>query len=324
MRIRRVEVENYHGIRKLDWRIPADKKFICLVGPGDSCKSTILDAIYLALGERWSLSLTDTDFYNANAEDPIVIRVALIDLPTDIKSHMQLGMNLCGIGANGEWTHDPTDDCEPCVIVQLRIDKDMEPVWSAYRPDDPGPFDTIGAGARRKLSVFRVDSRIDGHLRWTKTSALMRLTDTTHGTSGALAAAFRAAQAAVSAAITPEMGTLTENIGKRFCRVGCRQFKGLRPGLDTSLSSAGGTLALFEGDVPLTNFGLGTRRLAGIAAQEMASEDRSLMLIDEVEYGLEPHRLVHLLKYLRSSKSEPPRVQWRLICLGPSSSTRAC
>ena len=221
MRIRRVEVENYRGIRKLDWRIPADKKFVCLIGPGDSCKSTILDAIHMALGERWSLSITDTDFYNANVDEPAAIRVAIADLPRDIKSHVQLGLNLSGIRADGEWKHDPIDDYEPCVIVELAIDKDMDPVWSAYRPDDPGPLAAIGSGTRRRFSVFKVDGRIDNHLRWTKTSALMRLTDSSHGTTTTLAAALRAAQTAISDAVTPQMGVLTRDIGKRFCRLGC-------------------------------------------------------------------------------------------------------
>ena len=56
-----------------------------------------------------------------------------------------------------------------------------------------------------------------------------------------------------------------------------------------SLTNAQGNLALFDGDVPLTNFGLGTRRLAGVAAQQMAHDDATLLLIDEVEYGLELH-----------------------------------
>lgn len=73
----------------------------------------------------------------------------------------------------------------------------------------------------------------------------------------------------------------------------------MRPGLDQSLSNASGNLALYEGDVPLTNYGLGTRRLAGIAAQQLAHDGKAFLLVDEVEYGLEPHRLVNLLAQLR-------------------------
>lgn len=299
MRVRRVEIQNFRGIKSLDFRIPRDKKFICLVGPGDSTKSTIVEAINLTLGERWSLSLSDADFFNADVDQAVVIRIALSDLPSEIRTHTVFGLHLSGIDDAGEWQHDPTDDVSPCVIVELRVDKDMEPIWSIYRP---GGTDNvpIGSGLRRKFSVFKIDDRIDNHLRWTRTSALTRLTDSTHGTSATLAAALIAARGAVESAITPELQLLTDSIGARLGELGSGTFTDLKPGLDTSLSSAGGNLALFEGDVPLTSFGLGTRRLAGIATQEMASQNKSVILIDEIEYGLEPHRLVHLLKHLRS------------------------
>lgn len=49
------------------------------------------------------------------------------------------------------------------------------------------------------------------------------------------------------------------------------------------------------------NYGLGSRRLAGFATQQLAYEHKTIVLVDEIEYGLEPHRLVHLLNRLRSS-----------------------
>ena len=299
MRVRRVEIQNFRGIKSLDFRVPAGKKFICFIGPGDSTKSTIIEAIHLALGERWSLSLSDTDFFDADVAQPIVIRVALAELPSEIRTHSLLGLHLSGIDAAGEWQHDPSDDVEECVIVELAIDKDMDPVWSIHRPGGADAV-PVGSGIRRKFSVFKVDDRIDNHLRWTRTSALTRLTDSSHGTSGTLASAMVAARVAVSEAITPELQALTDSIGNRLGELGSGNFSDLKPGLDTSLSSSGGNLALFEGEVPLTGFGLGTRRLAGIATQEMASQNKSVILVDEVEYGLEPHRLVHLLKHLRS------------------------
>src|SRR3546814_11436049 len=60
-----------------------------------------------------------------------------------------------------------------------------------------------------------------------------------------------------------------------------------------------GAPAHFGGAVPLISVGVGTRRLAGAAAQQLAHEDATILLIDEVEYGLEPHRLVHLLRHLQ-------------------------
>jgi putative ATP-dependent endonuclease of OLD family len=65
---------------------------------------------------------------------------------------------------------------------------------------------------------------------------------------------------------------------------------------DGIIGPAGGDLS---GDRGGRSYGL-ARRLAGTTTQEMASEDKAIILIDEIEHGLEPHRLVHLLKHLRS------------------------
>jgi len=42
MQIRQVEIRHFRGIESLTWRPPG--KFACLIGPGDSSKTTILDA----------------------------------------------------------------------------------------------------------------------------------------------------------------------------------------------------------------------------------------------------------------------------------------
>lgn len=301
MHIRRVEIHNYRGIDDLVWVIPADQRFICLIGPGDSAKSTILDAINLALTDRWSLAIADTDFHNADVSEPIVIRVTLADLPDDVLRHDALGFHLSGITTDGTLLRDPEEHSETCVTVQLTVGADLDPQWSVYRVDDQETPPPLRSGLRRKFSAFKVDDRIDGHLRWTRTSALGRLTEASHGAAGTLAHATRMSRMAVSESITDKMQVLTDRVRDRAQSIGGGSFSQLKPGLDTSLSSTSGVLALFNGDVPLTNYGLGSRRLTGLAAQELAYEHKAIVLLDEIEYGLEPHRLVHLLYRLRNS-----------------------
>ena len=71
-RIRAVEISNSHvSIERLKW-CPSPG-FNCLIGPGDSGKSSVLDAIDMCLGARRSLSITDADFHALNVAEPIVI-----------------------------------------------------------------------------------------------------------------------------------------------------------------------------------------------------------------------------------------------------------
>jgi len=73
----------------------------------------------------------------------------------------------------------------------------------------------------------------------------------------------------------------------------------LRPGLDMKAVSIGtGTISLHEGKIPLRAYGQGTKRLTSVAIQQSGVGIKPIALIDEVEHGLEPHRVRQLLKIL--------------------------
>lgn len=301
--LRRVDIAHFRGIEHLSWRIPKATNFLALIGPGDSAKSTILSAIDMALSDRWNLAIADTDFYHSDIEHPISIQVALSDLPAEIRRHDVLGMSLAGIDDAGELYEDPENDHDACVVVALTVDKSLEPAWTAYRPNKPDPAVTVTATARRLLGAYKVDERIDSHLRWSRTSALGRLTESKHGATGLLLNASRDARKAIAENIPAELSELIETIQQRLHDLGSGEFKNLKPGLDLSLSTSTGNLALYEGAVPLTNYGLGSRRLAGVAAQQLANIGKGIILIDEIEYGLEPHRLVNLLTCIKDRET---------------------
>jgi len=300
VKIRRIDIDNFRGVRRLSWCLPADQTFFVLIGPGDATKSTILTALERGLSDRWNITFTDTDFYRGDLDEPIRVRIALTDVPQDLLGIEDLGLHLAGINAAGEWRHDPEEGFEECVIVELRVGADLEPEWVSYRPDaEDEERHALRARHRSRFGAFRVDERVDAHLRWTRMSALGKLTEKKADARKTLTLANRAAREAVSNAVAPDLQGLADDVGNAVSAIGSAKFQDLRPGLDISLTSAQGNLALFDGPIPLTNFGLGTRRLAGAAAQQLAHEDSTILLVDEVEYGLEPHRLVHLLRYLQ-------------------------
>lgn len=86
MRIRRLDIENFRGIRKLTWIVPDQRAFFTLVGPGDATKSTVLTAVERALSDRWNITFQDTDFHGGDVDSPISIRVALVDLSDELMS----------------------------------------------------------------------------------------------------------------------------------------------------------------------------------------------------------------------------------------------
>ena len=80
MRIRHLSVRNFRGIRELDWPVP-DQNLVCLLGRGDSTKSTILEALRRAFHPHWALSFDDADFHLCDPSCPITIEAVLVDLP---------------------------------------------------------------------------------------------------------------------------------------------------------------------------------------------------------------------------------------------------
>src|SRR5450755_1305126 len=159
MQIRKVTVRSFRGIQETRWLLPKNR-FVCLVGPGDSTKTTLLDVVGLVLSPRWNVLFTDADFHNCNIEDPIVLRIVVGDLPPRMLRDDTHGYELSGLLPSGELVHDPEEGAEPCVIVQLKVTDTLEPVWTVVRPGDEDEGRPISASARENLGLFRVDERI--------------------------------------------------------------------------------------------------------------------------------------------------------------------
>lgn len=298
MRIRRLWIENFRGIKSLDWKVPTGQQLVALVGPGDSGKSTILEAIHYLLGDRWNIPFADTDFHAVNVEAPIVIKALLIDLPPTLKKEASLGLWFSGVDQEGEVHKDPEDGYEPAILVQLTVDESLEPKWSVTRTD--GRQQYLTSTQRRAFSTFKVDDRIDAQLRWSRNSPLGRMSAADGGAREALASASRAAREALVDHNNSSLSELATQVQERANKIGGGRFSDVRPGLDTSRSSMGAALALYEDIIPLTSYGLGSRRLASLAVQQLAAGSRSVAVVDELESGLEPHRAVRLLNYLLS------------------------
>jgi hypothetical protein len=74
------------------------------------------------------------------------------------------------------------------------------------------------------------------------------------------------------------------------------------------MSFGGGTISLHnEGGIPLRSLGVGSTRLLVAGLQRKASQ-ASVVLSDELEYGLEPHRIARFLVSLGAKEAAPLQV----------------
>lgn len=296
MMLRRLRIEHFRGVESAEWTI--GRRLLGLVGAGDSTKTTLLDAIGLVLSPSHNSQFTDADFYGLDLTRSIVIEAAVTGLPDNLVKESQLGKDRSGIRLNGTLVHDPVDAAEECLVVRLTVTPELDPTWEVVRPgsDEARP---ISASQRRQLGFFRLGERPDYHLRWARGSALSGLTDGGNGASSIVLDAQREARAAVFGSEPNALHSAAAAAQHSAGRFGAARFGQLRPGLEPGSSASSHSLMLHDGDVPLSSLGLGTRRLTSLSIQDQAMADGSIIAIDEVEHGLEPHRLAQALYRLK-------------------------
>lgn len=313
MRIKHVEIRNFRGIKSLSWRVKGD--FNCIIGPGDTCKTTILTALDYALSPRSALTFDDSDFFDQDVSQGIVIQVTLADwdeLQEDVRRFFQesrFAQYKCGIADTGPLS-EPEPDGSVAVSISLRVDESLEPKWSVVRGRDEEEDQDrkpIHAADRAVLGLSRIDIFSDFHFTWGRNTILTRLSADGEGNLNtvlsALARDMRESDISHHESIQ-ECQTVANTIKKDAQNVGV-SLAGLSPKIDMQRQSVGtGALSLHENNVPLRNKGSGTKRLIGAAMQMKLHGGKNISLIDELEVGLEPHRIRGLIYKLKNSNQQ--------------------
>ena len=300
MRIRHLSIRNFRGIRELDWSVP-DRNVLCLIGPGDSTKSTILEALRRAFHPQWNLTFDDSDFHRCNPANAITIEALLGALPDAFLDLANYGLWLCGWDAQALARRDePGDGLEDALRIRLNVSSDLEPAWTAIKADeDEGvPF---RATDRARVAVSLIGAISDRHLTWSRGSILNRLTETENITSS-LAGAARAARVALDDRREQDLmpfDDVAETAERTARALGVNVSASYKAHLDTdAINVRVSGLSLHDDEMPLRRLGLGSKRMLTTGLQRQALRAPHITLFDEVEVGLEPHRIARLLQHL--------------------------
>ncbi|MBI6884974.1 ATP-dependent nuclease [Pseudomonas putida] len=300
MRIANLVVQNFRGLRSLIWQ-PGSQAMSCIIGPGDSAKTTVLDAIEATLSPRW-ITFSEPDFYLGNSLNPITIEVTIAELSKALLSDQRFGLYIRGLADDGTVYDEPEAHHDPALTIRLTVDATMEPVWELICDRYPTPR-VLSNRDRSLFGVVRLAGEEARHLTWGQGSVLARMTGNTEGTANQLAEAYRVAkQTANLSSISSLVDTAkqAEQLAKQLGAYVIHEF-----GPDLELGRGGfssGSIALHDGTTPLRMSGLGTRRLATLAIQRAAIKEGAIVLVDEIEQGLEPHRVLGAVSALRSAQ----------------------
>ncbi|MFT8247280.1 ATP-dependent nuclease [Roseomonas sp. BN140053] len=304
--IRHVEICNFRGIAYLSW---APKEGInALIGPGDVGKSTVLEAIDLVLGTRRS-TFTDTDFHCLNVEQPISIEVTVGDLPRELLDLELYSAAIRGWSAvTSELADEPGEGLEPVITLKVTVSESCEATWQLHS-------ERLAANElpramrndhRAMIMAQRLGSAVGQHLAWGPTSSLSKLSGSGKGMGAALARAGRAARDDFTVADAPALKpavTAAQQVARDLAvPAALDAIAALDP---RSVNISNGAIALHGSNhVPLRALGTGSSRLLAAGLQAKVSRSVPVLLLDEVEHGLEPHRIARLLHYLGSKETE--------------------
>lgn len=302
-----VAIQRFRGIAKLSWH--PSPGINCLIGPGDTSKSTILDAIDFTLGQRRT-SFSDADFHLLDATEPIVIEVTLGNLDPALLALESYGNYLRGYEPTTRKIEDePGSDLETVLTVRLEVDSSLEPEWRLFskRADAADLRGNLRVEHRKRMSPLRIGAVADYHLSWRAGSVFSHLGNSEVELADALAAAARVAREAFGNIANEATKSALAEVDAAARDLGIPVGKAAQALLDpASLTISGGAIALHDGDgTPLRSLGLGSARLLLAGLQRRAAASSGLTIVDEVEHGLEPHRIIRFLHALGSADKTP-------------------
>src|SRR5581483_7959590 len=289
--ILRLKIERFRGIIDLTW-FPA-KGMNVLLGGGDSGKTTILDAIALLLAPTNNTALSDADYAGRDLATGFKIE-AVMSLAPELVAGQTLKP-----AWPWEWKdNEPRAPAigeegprgEPVYVLRVTGSPDLELHYEVVQPN--GDTDHLSVGLRRAIGIVRLsgEDRNDRDLRLVQGSALERLLSD-HALRSRLGN--KLARTEVRAELLDDAKQKLIQLDASFKQ------QALPDKLDLAVTGAQGvTITALIGltadcrgvQLPLSNWGSGTRRLAALAIAEENQSASPITLVDELERGLEPYR----------------------------------
>ena len=303
-RIVKLEIKNFRGIKFFSSKF--DRHITCLVGRGDSGKTSVLEAIKYVLSPAWNLTFYDTDFYQLNTSNPLEITISLTDLPNNLISEDKFGLYIQALNASTGRIQDEIEEgLDPVLTIRLIVNDTLEPKWTVVNGRNLEEK-TIAANDRQKLNCFMVSDYVDSHFSWGRGNPLYSLfksEENDQATEKTVLNAIREAKSQVDSSGFPHFDNITNYIKKQAATLGL-DLQNIQTTLDfKDINVKEDKVSLHLENIPFRLMGKGSRRLASIAIQTAIARNGGIALIDEIEQGLEPDRVRQITRTLKQDNT---------------------
>lgn len=289
--IRSLRITRFRSIELLDWRPATGLNMI--VGPADSGKSTVLEAISLLFSTAPNSGVTEFDYFERDPSHGFAIEAVLaIGDERILRADGFPPPPLVG-WLDGRRVDLPDEDgAEAVLVCRASGTADSELVYEIVGAGDDvrAPF---SRALRARIGVARlgIADRGDRDLRLVQGGALDRFLQGHALRQSVLKSVLKTP---IHERLAKEPQTALEQIEKTFVEKGLPS--PIRLGLvgtpGVSLAASVG-LTIGERDdtaLPLTSWGTGTRRLAALEIAALGVSQGAIAVVDEPETGLEPYR----------------------------------
>ena len=273
-----IEICNFRKFKHFEG-VFGRRDVVCLIGRGDSGKSSILEAISYCLAPTWSIPVSDYDFNACDVSKPIEITAIVTDFPEEFRSMEKYGLHCSGWDESNKKVVDATEeDCIPALKIVLTIDASLEPKWEVKNSTSNQAI-PIPSKDLAKLSVYMISDYLNNHFTWANGSPLSFLSRQS-GESldmDSLLDVTRKIRQSSKDVGFEDISGLLENVSQKSAALGINPGK-LTPAFDMKrLAVKEGAVCLHDShDVPLRLLGKGSRRLVSIAIQSAVSDEAGI------------------------------------------------
>ncbi|MEB0301536.1 AAA family ATPase [Mucilaginibacter sp. 5C4] len=306
-----LEIKNYRSIESLVLNFDPASNLVCFIGRGDSGKTTILEAISAVLSPSWNLAFHDTDFYNCDYTRPIEILASMIDLPEKLVDAGKFGMHIRGFNSQTKTIIDDVagDGAEqwpiPLITIRLYVDEHLEPKWTLTNERAQEDI-LVSASERELLNCCLIADHVDRHFSWNKGNplyALLKALDKKDQPEekNVVIRSLREAKNHIDKHGFSELQEATDIVAMQAAALGLNILNSGNTLDLKELSIKDGRISLHEDLIPFRLKGKGSKRLVSLAIQLALVKNGGIMLVDEIEQGLEPDRIRHLVRVLKEN-----------------------
>lgn len=293
-----LHIQNFRGIRDLHCDF-SDSNMCCLIGHCNSGKSTVLLAISHLFSTNWTIPVNDEDFYKLNVSSPIHISGIVEDPPKELITVDKFGLD--------SFWRDENNQQGLCLELVLTVESDLNPRWEILN-HNTDEYHSISNKERALFNIRMIDDYFDTQFNMSKYSLLKALVANIDGKNliesniGIDLIRNLKEQLSIGSDINQKV---TAKLNEQIASLGGERHLYSLSVPMAELLLRGNQIGLHAEDIPVKLMGKGFRRQLSLGLQLALNDSApSIILIDEIEQGLEPYKVKTIVRTLKDSECQ--------------------